>query len=71
MKHCYCNICGKTVNQKDVIPLQIAYNVPTERLYMTLNTYCPECNKNIVRPTFVEITKKLALGYEMRGGAND
>lgn len=64
-----CMICGKSLlNCNDVIPLQIAYNVPKNNLYMTTNTYCEECNKNVVEPTIKEISEKLKLNY---GGENE
>lgn len=60
----YCLICGKEVEELKIIPLQISYNIPGRRLYMTLNTYCPDCNKKIVEPTIKEISDKLALNYK-------
>ena len=59
-----CMICGKQVEEQEVIPLSITYNVPKGNLYITLNTYCKECNEKIVLPTIREISDKLALGYK-------
>ena len=58
-----CMICGKQIEEQEVIPLSITYNNPKGNLYMTLNTYCKECNEKIVLPTIREISDKLALGY--------
>ena len=59
-----CMICGKQVEEQEVIPLSITYNIPKGHLYMTLNTYCKECNEKIVLPTIREISDKLALEYK-------
>lgn len=64
MKNIKCLICGKKVDQCEIIPLQIAYNIPNKNLYMTINTYCKECNKVIVEPTMIEISEKLKLNYQ-------
>lgn len=58
-----CLICGKEVDEKICIPLQIAYNIPNRHLYMTTQTYCGECNDKIVLPTIKEISDKLKLNY--------
>ncbi len=58
-----CLICGKEVNEFEIIPLQIAYNIPNKNLYMTIQTYCEECNEKIVEPTIKEISEKLKLNY--------
>ena len=59
-----CMICGKQVEEQEVIPLSITYSIPKGNLYMTLNTYCKECNEKIVLPTIREISDKLALEYK-------
>ena len=59
-----CMICGKQVEEQEVIPLSITYNIPIGNLYMGLNTYCKECNEKIVLPTIREISDKLALEYK-------
>lgn len=63
-----CMICGKAISGNQIIPLQIAYNIPNKNLYMTLNTYCKECNTKVVEPTIKEISEKLKLNY---GGKNE
>jgi len=40
-----CQICGKQVDEQEIIPLSITYNIPKGRLYIALNTYCKECNE--------------------------
>lgn len=59
-----CMICGKQVEEQEIIPLSITYNIPKGRLYIALNTYCKECNEKIVLPTIREISDKLALEYK-------
>ena len=59
-----CLICSKELKENDIIPLQIAYNIPNKNLYMTIQTYCSECNKKIVEPTIKEISEKLKLNYK-------
>ena len=66
MKDMKCLICGKKVDQREFVPLQIAYNIPSKNLYMTTNIYCKECNKDIVEPTMIEISEKLKLHYRGR-----
>ena len=61
-------ICGKAISGNQMIPWQIAYNIPNKNLYMAINTYCKECNKNVVEPTIKEINEKLKLNY---GGKNE
>lgn len=63
-----CVICGKAISGNQIIPLQIAYNIPNKNLYMGQMTYCEECNKNVVEPTIKEINEKLKLNY---GGKNE
>lgn len=60
-----CLICGKEIYNETCIPLQIAYNIPNEGLYMTINLYCKECNDTVVQPTIREISDKLKLGYKV------
>lgn len=59
-----CLICSKELKESDIIPLQIAYNIPYKNLYMTIQTYCSECNEKIVEPTIKEISEKLKLNYK-------
>lgn len=59
-----CKICGKLVEEQEVIPLLITYDIPKENLYIALNIYCKDCNEKIVLPTIREISDKLALEYE-------
>lgn len=59
-----CKICGKQVEEQEIIPLSITYNIPNGNLYIALTTYCKECNEKIVLPTIREISDKLALGYK-------
>ena len=63
-KQIKCLICGKELKENDIIPLQIAYNIPNKNLYMTIQTYCSECNEKIVEPTIKEISEKLKLNYK-------
>ena len=58
-----CVICGKAISENQIVPLQIAYNIPNKNLYMAQNIYCEECNKNVVEPTIKEISEKLKLNY--------
>ena len=66
MKKCKCVICGKEVKTSNCVPLSISYNIPDTGLYMTLNTYCKECNEKIVYPTLAIISDKLALGFDIK-----
>lgn len=59
-----CQICGKQVDEQEIIALSITYNIPKGSLYMSLNAYCEECNEKIVLPTIREISDKLALEYK-------
>ena len=63
-KQIKCLICGKELKENDTIPLQIAYNIPNKNLYMSIQTYCHECNEKIVEPTIKEINEKLKLNYK-------
>ena len=63
-----CMICGKAISESQIIPLQIAYNIPNKNLYMGITTYCEECNTKVVEPTIKEISEKLKLNY---GGKNE
>lgn len=65
-----CVVCGKEMLEKDTSCLAITYLTDGSQ-YMTLNTYCRECDNKIVYPTIKKISDDLELQFRGRKEQND